>query len=89
MLSIILVVRGRQQSVNEPPCTQKRADSVMQTNVTGGHFLEEDIGLFDATFFNMTPEVSAVGKRMTQLTRKLLSIAGNGSSMPVATGICL
>ncbi|EFW99415.1 polyketide synthase [Grosmannia clavigera kw1407] len=29
------------------------------TKVIGGHFLSEDIGLFDATFFNMTPEVAA------------------------------
>lgn len=31
-----------------------------QTNVIGGHFLKEDIGLFDANFFNMTPDVAAV-----------------------------
>ncbi|KAI5865333.1 reducing type I polyketide synthase [Durotheca rogersii] len=34
-------------------------DKPTTTNVRGGHFLEEDIGLFDATFFDMTPEMAA------------------------------
>ncbi|KAK3946253.1 reducing type I polyketide synthase [Diplogelasinospora grovesii] len=35
--------------------SEKRAT----TNVIGGHFLTEDLGVFDATFFNMTPEVAS------------------------------
>ncbi|KAM7203160.1 putative polyketide synthase protein [Naviculisporaceae sp. PSN 640] len=35
------------------------SDKRTTTHVRGGHFLQEDIGLFDATFFNMTPEVAA------------------------------
>ncbi|KAJ4286910.1 hypothetical protein N0V88_007855 [Collariella sp. IMI 366227] len=30
-----------------------------QTNVIGGHFLKEDIGLFDANFFNLSAETAA------------------------------
>ena len=36
------------------------ADGVTQTNVVGGHFLTEDIGLFDANFFNLSAETAAV-----------------------------
>jgi acyl transferase domain-containing protein len=36
------------------------ADNVLQTNVIGGHFLKEDIGLFDANFFNLSAETAAV-----------------------------
>ena len=32
----------------------------MQTNVQGGHFLTEDIALFDASFFNFSAELAAV-----------------------------
>lgn len=32
----------------------------VQMNVKGAHFLEEDIGLFDASFFNLTSEVASV-----------------------------
>jgi acyl transferase domain-containing protein len=28
--------------------------------VIGGHFLKEDIGLFDANFFNLSAETAAV-----------------------------
>lgn len=31
-------------------------------HVKGGHFLEEDIGLFDAPFFNYSAETAAVSK---------------------------
>lgn len=31
-------------------------------NVEGGHFLEEDVSLFDAPFFNMTSDEAAVCK---------------------------
>ncbi|KAL1623909.1 Type I Iterative PKS [Neofusicoccum ribis] len=37
------------------PCSDKRTTA----NVTGGHFLKDDIGLFDANFFNLTPDVAA------------------------------
>jgi hypothetical protein len=33
---------------------------VEQTNVVGGHFLKEDVGLFDAHFFNLSAETAAV-----------------------------
>jgi hypothetical protein len=29
--------------------------------VEGGHFLEEDVSVFDAPFFNMTGDEAAVG----------------------------
>lgn len=32
-----------------------------QSNVEGGHFLTEDVGLFDAAFFNFSSELAAVG----------------------------
>ena len=32
-----------------------------QINVEGGHFLTEDVSLFDAPFFNMTGDEVAVG----------------------------
>ena len=34
--------------------------AAMQINVEGGHFLEEDVSLFDAPFFNMTSDEAAV-----------------------------
>ncbi|KAH7322511.1 reducing type I polyketide synthase [Stachybotrys elegans] len=41
-------------------------------NVTGGHFLKEDVGLFDAPFFNLTPEAAST---MDPQCRLLLEIA--------------
>jgi hypothetical protein len=38
-----------------------------QTNVIGGHFLKEDIGLFDASFFNLSSETAAVRSYMKML----------------------
>jgi hypothetical protein len=32
----------------------------MKTNVISGHFLAEDLSLFDAAFFNMTSEIASV-----------------------------
>ncbi len=32
----------------------------LQTNVRGGHFIKEDIGLFDAAFFNYSAELASV-----------------------------
>ena len=37
-------------------CTDKRA----QTHVKGGHFLDEDVGAFDAAFFNYSAEMAQV-----------------------------
>lgn len=34
-----------------------------QTHVRGGHFFKEDIGVFDAPFFNLTAEAAAVRRR--------------------------
>lgn len=34
--------------------------ALMQINVNGGHFMEEDLSLFDAPFFNMTSDEAAV-----------------------------
>jgi hypothetical protein len=34
--------------------------AIPKTNVVGGHFLTEDIGLFDAHFFNLSAETAAV-----------------------------
>ena len=33
-----------------------------QSNFAGAHFLSEDVGLFDASFFNFTSEVATVGQ---------------------------
>ncbi|KAK3936681.1 lovastatin diketide synthase LovF [Diplogelasinospora grovesii] len=35
------------------------ADKLNATNVIGGHFLTEDVGLFDAQFFNLSAETAA------------------------------
>jgi hypothetical protein len=34
--------------------------AAFQINVEGGHFIEEDLSLFDAPFFNMTGDEAAV-----------------------------
>ncbi|KAJ5735331.1 Acyl transferase/acyl hydrolase/lysophospholipase [Penicillium malachiteum] len=34
------------------------------SNVKGSYFLQEEVGLFDASFFNFTDEVAAVKSRM-------------------------
>lgn len=34
--------------------------AAIQINVEGGYFIEEDLSLFDAPFFNMTGEEAAV-----------------------------
>jgi hypothetical protein len=34
--------------------------AAIQINVEGGHFIEEDLSLFDAPFFNMTGDEAAV-----------------------------
>jgi hypothetical protein len=44
-----------------------------QTNVIGGHFLSEDIGLFDANFFNLSAETAAVSLKSLD-TQRLLGI---------------
>ena len=31
-----------------------------QSHVRGGHFMKEDISLFDASFFNLTTEAASV-----------------------------
>ncbi|KAL8687483.1 MAG: hypothetical protein Q9218_006357 [Villophora microphyllina] len=36
------------------------------TNVTGGHFLREDLALFDAAFFNMSSEVASVALQVSR-----------------------
>ena len=38
----------------------KRLNSMIQNHVTGGYFLEEDLGRFDAAFFNFTSDVASV-----------------------------
>lgn len=35
-------------------------DMLGQTNVKGAHFIQEDVGLFDAAFFNFPGETAAV-----------------------------
>ncbi|OCL05917.1 reducing type I polyketide synthase [Glonium stellatum] len=40
------------------PQSEKRTTGA-KTNVIGGHFLTEDLSLFDAAFFNMTAEVAS------------------------------
>lgn len=34
-----------------------------QTHVRGGYFIKEDIGLFDAPFFNLSADTAAVSRR--------------------------
>lgn len=46
------------------------------SNVRGAHFLTEDLSLFDAPFFNMTPAEAAVSSRLHQcITRTDVSKA--------------
>jgi len=33
-------------------------------NVKGGHFMSEDIALFDASFFNFTTELASVSEAL-------------------------
>lgn len=35
-------------------------DCFNQTNAVGGHFLRQDLSLFDAAFFNVSSEVASV-----------------------------
>ncbi|KAH8651356.1 reducing type I polyketide synthase [Xylariales sp. PMI_506] len=48
-----------QDRFNKDAFYHPSGDKPTTTNVTGGHFLEEDIGVFDATFFNMSPEIAS------------------------------
>ncbi len=43
----------------------------MQTNVVGGHFLNQDIGLFDANFFNLSAETATVSSQPPELERSI------------------
>lgn len=45
-----------------------------QINVEGGHFLAEDVTLFDAPFFNMTSDEAAVGKLSDHWVRTVFLI---------------
>ena len=60
---IIPRVKSRARSVRSiaAPVTPGLTDC-WQSNVLGGHFLEEDISLFDAPFFNFSSEVANVRK---------------------------
>ncbi|KFH40913.1 Lovastatin nonaketide synthase-like protein [Hapsidospora chrysogenum ATCC 11550] len=40
---------------------------VQQSNIWGGHFLKEDVSLFDASFFNLSAEVAASMDPQTRL----------------------
>lgn len=48
---------------------------ILQINVEGGHFLEEDISLFDAPFFNMSSDEAAA---MDPQQRLLLEVTYEG-----------
>lgn len=51
-----------------------------QTTVRGGHFLEEDVGLFDAPFFNLSTETASVSNN-DRLNMEVLTMVDLGSAV--------
>jgi|SRR5271170_3837824 len=49
------------EDIQKSAASQKLTECCVQTNVRGGHFLAEDIALFDAAFFNLSAETASVG----------------------------
>ena len=45
-------------------------DMLGQTSVKGAHFIEEDVSLFDAAFFNFSGETAAVRVMADPVARK-------------------
>ncbi|KAK3167454.1 Squalestatin tetraketide synthase clz2 [Lepraria neglecta] len=50
------------ESFNQKAFYHPQAEKLGTSNVAGPHFLSEDVGLFDASFFNFTSEVATVGQ---------------------------
>jgi hypothetical protein len=61
--------------------------AAIQINVEGGHFIEEDISLFDAPFFNMTGDEAAV--RLIQTLRSITSLIAPPRPWTLSRGCCL
>jgi hypothetical protein len=59
------------------------------SNVQGAHFLAEDLSLFDAPFFNMTPAEAAVGSHLLGQTSMADDILGLRSTAKVTTRMLL
>lgn len=53
----------------------------------GGHFLKEDIGLFDANFFNLSAETAAVSLLLSLNLHSALTIAGPRPAVPATAGV--
>lgn len=67
-----------------------RPDNLNTTNVKGACFLDEDVGNFDATFFNLPAETAAVSSGFlqtyaSQLTRNSVWIRNSDSCSKVPT----
>ncbi|KAI3338274.1 putative polyketide synthase [Ustulina deusta] len=67
--------RFNQQSFYHP-----KSDMTAASNINGGYFLEQDLGLFDPSFFNFTSEVAAAMdpqiRMLLELTFESLESAG-------------
>lgn len=58
-------------------------------NVRGGHFLDEDVGLFDAAFFGLSAETAAVIFPPVSTFRipRTDKLAESGSTVPVTARV--
>jgi hypothetical protein len=59
------------------------------SNVRGAHFLTEDLSLFDAPFFNMTPAEAAVGSYLLGQMNMADDILGLRSTAKITTRMLL
>lgn len=81
---------------NQPSFYDEQRDKTGTTHIRGGYFLDEDVGLFDPSFFNFSAEVAAVSNNVCQrvvpdlpdyMYRGLRRIVGHGSTGSHATGV--
>jgi acyl transferase domain-containing protein len=66
------------------PLLQKHSIDEYQMNVRGGHFLKEDIGLFDTSFFNISPnEAKAIDPQQRLQLESAYEALENGKCLTV------
>ncbi|KAK3938873.1 hypothetical protein QBC46DRAFT_291686 [Diplogelasinospora grovesii] len=70
--------RFNQEAFHHP-----QADKAATTHIKGGYFLEEDVGLFDLSFFNFTADVAAAMDPQIRLQLELTFEALESAGIPL------